>query len=175
VALYVASRVAMRVALCVALTVALSVAMRVALSVALSVALTVALCVALCVAMRVALSVALCVALCVAMRVALSVALSSDPCFFSYQIAAEAPYANAITNGEGTITTRGFFKPAALYKPSIAGMIFPDSIGAVRIAREIQILVCASIRNFSSGVIPPVALVSVRTILLAIYWILILA
>ncbi|WP_298966222.1 hypothetical protein, partial [uncultured Roseibium sp.] len=84
--------------------------------------------------LRVALRVALYVALSVALSVALRVALLFLPC----QMAADAPKAKAITNGEGTMTTRGFFSPATSYNPSIAGIIFSGSIGSVRIARLIQ-------------------------------------
>jgi hypothetical protein len=150
------------VALRVALYVALSVALYVALSVALSVALRVALAVALAVALRVALSVALAVALSVALRVALAVALS---CFRAYRIAAEAPYAKAITSGEGTIITLGSLSPATAYSPLMAGMILSGSIGSVRMARLIQSLECSSMRAFSAGVMPPVARSLRRTIL----------
>ncbi|KNY36057.1 hypothetical protein AKG12_03430 [Agrobacterium sp. SUL3] len=48
--------------------------------------------------------------------------------------------------------------------PLIAGTILSGSIGEVRIALEIQSFACSSMRAFSSGVIPPSALVFVRTI-----------
>lgn len=62
------------------------------------------------------------------------------------------------------MTIRGIFKPATRYSPSIAGMIFFESIGSVRIARDIQSLECSAIRRLSSAVIPPLALVGVLTI-----------
>ena len=136
-----------------------------ALYVALAVAMSVAMRVVLSVALRVALRVALSVAMRVAMRVALSVAMALlFPAFRPYQIAADAPYAKAITRGDGAITTRGFLSPATRYSPSIAGMIFSGSIGSVRMARAIQSFACSSMRAFSSGVMPPSALVFVRTI-----------
>src|SRR3990167_2199115 len=80
-------------------------------------------------------------------------------------MAAAAPYANAITSGDATITTRGRGRLAAAYSPSMAGTILAGSIGSVRIARLIHSVTWASSRTFSSAVMPPVALVGVRTIL----------
>jgi hypothetical protein len=69
-----------------------------------------------------------------------------------------------MTSGDGTITTRGFFRPAAAYNPSIAGIILSGSIGSVRIAIADHSRATPSSFNFSSGVIPPVAFVAVLII-----------
>jgi hypothetical protein len=52
--------------------------------------------------------------------------------------------------------------------PLMAGMILSGSMGSVRKARLIHSFACSSMRDFSSGVIPPVALVGVRMIVVII-------
>jgi len=61
--------------------------------------------------------------------------------------------------------TLGSFNPETSYNFLIAGIIFSGLIGSVRMMISIHFFACSSSFIFSSGVIPPSALVLVRMIL----------
>ena len=70
-----------------------------------------------------------------------------------------------MTCGDGTITTRGFLRPATAYKRSMAGMILSGSMGSVRIATAVQNFTASANLAFSSSVTPPPAKSGRRMIL----------
>ena len=122
------------------------------------------------VAARVASLVAVLMKLLMAARVEASVAvLIAELVVFVFvlldQIAVAIPAAHLATNGEGAITTLGRCNPADSYNLCMALVILSLSIGVVLKAMAVHFLTSSSILTFSSGVIPPSALVGVRTIL----------